>query len=210
MNMTPAQMAKYQAALAGGATIEAALLAAGVVATAEQIAEMTTAAAEFKAEAKAEADALATAAAAKKMADEAETARQAALAGATGKDASAIDLLKSQLVTSQAAERSASIELATLKATTTTATANHDGLLAIARKGLANMLVPMGGSAASADAMDATAVIAEHTRVEKLFLEKFPVGRVSKPGVEETDQGKGVDDAFAQRLALQNKNRKEQ
>ncbi len=197
MNMTPAQMAKYQAALAGGATIEAALQAAGVVATAEQIAEMTTAAAEFKAEQTRLTDEAAAAAAL------AATAAAAAKPGAP--DTSALDLLKSQLATSQAAERAASNELAALKATTQTSATNHTGLLAIARKALAHMLIPMGGSSASADAMDATAVIAEHARVEPLYQAKFPAGRVSKDdSADDKDTKAEVPAEFAQRLAMQN------
>lgn len=186
MHMTPAQQAKYFAALQGGATIEAALQAAGVVATAEQTAELVKAAAEFKAES----DAIAAAAAAKKATDDAAAAALASTgAGADDKSAAAvIDLLKSQLTTAQAAERAASVELTALKATTQTNTANHDALLKIARGSLAHMMIPMGGSAASADAMDATTVIAEHARVETLFKAKFPVGQVSQT-TEQSDKG---------------------
>ena len=42
------------------------------------------------------------------------------------------------------------------------------------------MAVPMGGSSASADAMDAGTVIAEHARIKPLYLEKFKVGQQSQ------------------------------
>lgn len=206
MNMTPAQLARFQAALAGGATIEAALQAAGVVATAEQIAELTQARADFAASEEA-------AAAAKKATDDAAaataaaaTAAAAAAAVAVGGDKSAelvtahaqIDLLKSQLVAAQASAATASNKLAVLEASTQSDKANAEGLLAIARKATAHMMIPMGGSATSADAMDAATVIAEHARIEKLFMAKFPVGQQSKQEPDDKAQA-GVPLAFSLR-----------
>jgi signal peptide peptidase SppA len=58
---------------------------------------------------------------------------------------------------------------------------HHEGLLAIAKEATANMLIPMGGTKAAVDAMDAAGVVAEHARVKPEFLAKFPAGRQSAP-----------------------------
>lgn len=62
--------------------------------------------------------------------------------------------------------------------------AAHDGLLAIARAATANMLIPMGGTAAAVEGMDAAAVIAEHARIKPVFMANFPGGRQTLPGKE--------------------------
>lgn len=196
MHMTPAQIAQYQASLAAGLTISASLQAAGVVATAEELADMEKAAKDFATEQT-------------RLAAEAETARVAAEAAATaGKGGeTANDLLKSQLSTAQASLMATSTELTNLKASTQTMQANHEGLLAIARGAVATMLVPMGGTAASADAMDATAVIAEHARVKPLFLEKFKVGQQHESGGKGADAKKSPPPEFLARLATQTKSK---
>lgn len=174
MHMSPQQIAKYQAAIAAGHTIAAALDAAGVVYTAEQLVEMEKSALEFKAEQEtAAAAAAATAAATQAAADAAAKA-----AGTGGETAN--DLLKAQLSTASASLLAAQVELTNLKATTQSMTANHDGLLAIARKATAGMMIPLGGSGAAADTMDAATVITEHARVSALFLEKFKPGQATQ------------------------------
>lgn len=95
-----------------------------------------------------------------------------------------IDLLKEQLATANA-----KITEMTVAATAhTVASASHAGLLAIAREATSKMLVPMGGTSAAVDGMDAAAVIAEHARVKPLFLAKFPGGRQSLASNED-DKG---------------------
>lgn len=92
------------------------------------------------------------------------------------------------LLTEQLATANAKITEMSIAAVANTAkAAAHDGLLAIARTACAKMLIPMGGTRAAVDGMDAAAVIAEHARVEPLFLAKFPGGRQSLPSHE--DQG---------------------
>ena len=191
MHMTPQQLAKYQAAIAAGHTISAALAAAGVVVTAEQLTEMEASATAFKAEQEAAAKVATDAAAIE--------AAKVAAAASTGVAESANDLLKSQLVTANASLLAANVELVNLKASTQSMTANHDGLLAIARSAVAAMSVPMGGSSASADAMDAAKVIAEHARIKPLYLEKFKVGQQSLAA----DADAGKKDAVALPLDFQ-------
>jgi signal peptide peptidase SppA len=80
-------------------------------------------------------------------------------------------------------------EIANLKAAavaTAAMAATHADLLTIARSATAKMLIPMGGSQAAVDGMDAAAVIAEHARVTPLFLEKFPAGRQSQASNEDS------------------------
>jgi len=62
---------------------------------------------------------------------------------------------------------------------------HSDALVAIAREATAKMLIPMGGTQAAVDGMDAAAVIAEHARVKPLFLEKFPAGQHSRASDED-------------------------
>lgn len=178
MHMTPQQLAKYQAAIAAGHTIAAALDAAGVVVTAEQLADMEKSAAAFKAEQDAADLAKAEAAAA------AKAAAASGAAASAGAGESANDLLKSQLVTANASLLAAQVELTNLKASTQSMTAHHEGLLAIARKATAGMMIPLGGSGAAAETMDASTVIAEHARVSTLFLEKFKPGQVTQNTAE--------------------------
>jgi signal peptide peptidase SppA len=189
MHMTPEQLLKYNAALASGLGQAAALAAAGVVVTPEY--EATLLAAE--ADAKKAAD---DAAAAQKAADDAAAA-EAAKNAAGAVDTGVVDLLKSQLATAQASVAAVSSELAALKATTQSQTAAHEGLLAIARTAVANMLIPLGASASATDAMDGATVIAEHARVKTLFEAKFPVGGRSKPTEPENKAATSkIDPAF--------------
>lgn len=181
MHMSPQQLAKYQAAIAAGHTIAAALDAAGVVYTAEQLVEMEKSALEFKAEQDA---AAATAAAAATQAAADAATKSAGTVAAVSESAN--DLLKSQLVTANASLVTAQAELLNLKATTQSMTANHEGLLAIARQATAGMIIPLGGSAAAADTMDAGTVIAEHARVKTLFLEKFKPGQQTQATADTT------------------------
>jgi signal peptide peptidase SppA len=164
--------AEQIAAIAGGAT----LASLGIVITPEEQAEIDRLAAE--AETARLAAQAATDAATKAAAD---TVVVPPVVAATE---SVNDLLKSQLSVANASLLAANVELTNLKASTQSMTANHDGLLAIARGAVANMLVPMGGTAAAADAMDATTVIAEHARVKPLFLERFKPGQVTKSASE--------------------------
>jgi signal peptide peptidase SppA len=97
--------------------------------------------------------------------------------------------VKGQLTTAQAELASANTALTAAKADAAAATTkvgdlqkvaqHHDGLLAIAKDATAKMLIPLGGTKAAVDGMDAAAVIAEHARVETEFKAKFPVGRQS-------------------------------
>ena len=126
----------------------------------------------------------------------AEVVRLAAVAAAaapTDKQLAQIDLLKEQLATAQA-------EAVALKITASAHTgvaAAHEGLLAIARAATSKMLVPMGGTSAAVDGMDAAGVIAEHARVEPLFFAKFPGGRQSMVSNED-----GKDKVTAPALPL--------
>lgn len=133
------------------------------------------------------------------MSAEQITARDAAVAQAAA-DAAAAE--QARLAAEQAAAGSAAAaELTTLKAELATSKTkiadlekvaqHHDGLLAIARGATANMLIPLGGSKASVEAMDGAAIIAEHARVSTEFQAKFPVGRRSG-AADDDNKGKGA------------------
>lgn len=95
------------------------------------------------------------------------------------------------LLTDQLAKANASIVQLNVAAVAHTAmAASHEGLLAIARAAVGNMLIPMGGSQAAVDGMDAAAVVAEHARVKPLFLAKFPVGRQSSTSGDDQSSAK--------------------
>lgn len=91
-------------------------------------------------------------------------------------ESAVVALLKEQL-----AQANAEVLKLTVAATAhTDKSAEHAELLTIARAATANLLIPMGGSAAAVDGMDAKALIAEHSRAKALFLEKFKAGQVTK------------------------------
>lgn len=119
------------------------------------------------------------AAAAQKVIDDKKAADEAAALAAKEpkeEDKGVVALLKEQLAASQA-----EVSKLTVAATAhTSMAAVHEGLLAIARGSVSNMLIPLGASSAAVDGMDAAAVVAEHARVKAQFLEKFPTKRVSK------------------------------
>jgi signal peptide peptidase SppA len=90
-----------------------------------------------------------------------------------------VDLLKSQLLTAQAELVTTKAELINVKATHQTASANHDGLLQIAREAVGKMSIALGGTDAASTTLDAAGAIAEHARVSAVFKEKFKVGGVA-------------------------------
>ncbi len=94
-------------------------------------------------------------------------------------DQGVVALLQSQLSTAQASLMAINAELVTLKATTQTQAASHDGLLKIARAAIGKMAIALGGTDASAQTLDATAAITEHERICGVFKEKFKVGQAS-------------------------------
>lgn len=179
-------------AISAGATLESLGF------TAEQIAA-------HQAAEKAEADQAAADAAAQKADKEAADAKAIAdAAAAAGNPAQAppandavVALLNTQLAAAQASLVTVQAELLNVKAAAATATAAHDGLMAIARKATANMLLPLGASAAAVDGLDAVALIAEHSRVTALFQTKFKPGQqtVSTP-VEEKPQAAELPKGF--------------
>lgn len=114
-------------------------------------------------------------AAAKAEAEAAEAARVKAEADAAAK--AAADAAGAELATAKADLAIATAKIADLEKIA----AHHDGLVAIVRTATANMLVPMGGSKAAVETLDASALVAEHARVKAEFDKKFPVGRVSAP-----------------------------
>lgn len=126
---------------------------------------------------------------------DADTARNQASAEMTAIKAE-LETTKGQLTTVQASLTTVQAELTTAKAEVATSkakitdlekvAAHHEGLVAIAKEATAKMLIPMGGTQATVDGMDAAAVIAEHARIKPLFLEKFPAGRQSQ--ASEDDQ----------------------
>lgn len=111
-----------------------------------------------------------------------------------------LETAKAELETAKAALATAQGELTTAKAEAAISktkisdlekVAQHnDGLVAIAREATARMLLPLGGTQAAVDGMDAAAVIAEHARVKPLFLEKFPAGRQSNPANDDPKSSK--------------------
>jgi signal peptide peptidase SppA len=113
-------------------------------------------------------------AAAKAEADAAEAARVQAEADAA--DAAAKASAGAELTGVKAELAVANAKIADLEKIA----AHHDGLVAVVRDVTANMLVPMGGSKAAVESLDATALLTEHTRVKAEFTAKFPVGRVSQ------------------------------
>lgn len=82
---------------------------------------------------------------------------------------------------------------------------HHDGLLAIARSATAKMLVPMGGTKAAVEGLDAAGIVAEHARVEPLFLEKFKPGQQHQASEDDNKQkDKKADVPFGFLLAVKN------
>jgi signal peptide peptidase SppA len=94
-------------------------------------------------------------------------------------DMTAITLLQAQLATANEAVISARVENSNLTAKVASIQATHEGLLTIARTAVANMAVPLGGSADVANNYDASTVIAEHAKLRESFLSKFKVGGVA-------------------------------
>lgn len=186
--LTPEQIA----AIAAGTPLQAfGLNADGTEMSASQITEYDAQVAKAKADAETKAQADADTAAAAAAAAAAEGA------GITDADKGVVALLKEQVA-------SANAEITTLKiaaASHTAMAAAHDSLLAIARTATANMLIPMGGTAAAVDGMDAAAIVAEHARLKPLFQAKFPVGGRAKAVTE--DQGGDKSKASALPLGFQ-------
>lgn len=95
--------------------------------------------------------------------------------------------VKAELATAQAGlgeVTSLKAELATSKvkiADLEKVAQHHEPLLVLAREATAKMTIPMGGTQAAVDGMDAAAIVAEHARVQPLFLAKFPAGQRSLP-----------------------------
>jgi signal peptide peptidase SppA len=188
VQLTEAQIAM----LATGATIhqlglsaeDVTKLEAQLAADAAAALSAQTEADKAKAQVQADADA-AAAEAAKIAAGGTETS--AAVTDLTGKLTASnamVDLLKSQLLTANAEIITKSAEIQNMKVKSESMTANHEGLLNIARTAVGKMAVALGGSAAAADTMDATAVVAEHTRIDTQFKARFVVGGASKPVTE--------------------------
>lgn len=159
--------AEQIAAISAGATLASLGIEEHVPTPEEAAAKL---AAKLEADAKLAADA-------KLEADAADAA--AKLVADAGKPGDVVALLQSQLVTANAEAMSAKVALETLKVTTQSQTAAHDGLLKIAREAIGKMSVALGGSAAAADTLDAAAAIAEHARIGETFKEKFKVGGVA-------------------------------
>lgn len=100
--------------------------------------------------------------------------------------------LTAQLTAANEALVTAKVEVATLKAST----AQQDGLLKIARGAVGKMHVALGGSADAFASLDAAAVVAEHTRVEAVFLEKFKPGGAAQTTKPEKPAEAQVDPRF--------------
>lgn len=77
---------------------------------------------------------------------------------------------------------------------------HHEPLLALAREATAKMTIPMGGTQAAIDGMDAAALVAEHARVKPLFLAKFPGGQRSQ--ASEDDKGGKIVSKIPANFAL--------
>ena len=123
----------------------------------------------------------------------AEAAAAAAAAGKEGTgmaapaDQGVVAHLQSQLDAKTIEAANATAALTTAKAQASALQAEHAGLLAIARQAMASMLIPMGGTQAAVDAMDAATIVAQHGDTHEKFLKAFPVGGVAgKTGVEDT------------------------
>lgn len=155
------------------------------------------------AKAKADADAAAAAAAAaastETVVDPAAPATGGATIAAPPADAGVVSLLKEQLAEANA-------EITKLKidaAGHATMAATHDDLVVIARAATANMLIPLGGSAAAVDGLDAAAVVAEHARLKPLFQARFPVGQRSQAiATDEKGAGKVTDTPLGFQVAM--------
>lgn len=109
-----------------------------------------------------------------------------------------VALLQSQLATSQASLMATNSELVTLKATTQTQAASHDGLLKIARLAIGKMSVALGGSTAASETLDAAAAITEYDRIAGVFSEKYKPGQVSA-GTQVDDKPAEIDPQFLRR-----------
>jgi signal peptide peptidase SppA len=118
----------------------------------------------------------------------AATAEAARIAAESGQADAAI---KAELTTAKAELATANAKISGLEAVAQ----HHDGLLAIARTATANMLIPMGGTAAAVEAMDGAAIVAEHARVKPLFLEKFKPGQQSR-AADDDNKHKGTKAAL--------------
>ncbi len=161
MNLTPEQLA----AIAAGTPLQAfGLNTDGTAMSAEEITAYTD---------KVAADAAAATAAA-------AAAAAPAITQPADADKGVVALLQEQLASANAKV----VALSVAADKHTAMAASFDGLLTIARKATANMLIPMGGTSAAVDGMDAAAIVAEHARVQPLFLEKFKAGQVTKNPAE--------------------------
>lgn len=186
-HLTEAQLAQIQA----GVPVSAILATSNL--SAEQQAEV-------QAEATAQAEA-------SRVAAEAETARvaaEAATAAATEAARIAAEAannqpdpvvahLTVQLAEANAAVTAAKIEAAQYKATAETA----EPLLKIARTAIGKMSVALGGSAASAENLDAKAAVAEFDRITETFNTKFKVGGVAGSAAETKPVQSAVNPEFA-------------
>lgn len=117
----------------------------------------------------------------------------------TSHAADVLAFVKSQLVEANDALLAAKVEIASLKATVDGMKANHDGLLTIARNSVGNMLIALNSSAAAAEGLDATAVLAEHARLSTAFKAKFKIGGVAatKPEDDKPAVKASFDPIFA-------------
>lgn len=94
-------------------------------------------------------------------------------------DPAVVALLQAQLATASDALVASKVETATFKAQVDAHKATHDGLLAIARASIGKMSIALGGNASTAANLDATAAVAEYSRVIEVFNSKFKVGGVA-------------------------------
>lgn len=170
--LTPQQLA----AIASGASIDAAL-------------ESVDAAAQAAIDAAASAAIASTDPAVETEKDEAAAAASAAAADpAPATDTGLVAYLQTQVAAKDADLLKANIELDKLRSQLTEAKATHDGLLAIARDSVGKMKVALGGSADAAAAMSATEVLAAHAETVDVFKTKFKVGGVAATATTEAEK----------------------
>jgi signal peptide peptidase SppA len=123
---------------------------------------------------------LATEAAALAAANAAATAALASAATTeTEKPSELVAYLQTQLKELQTENLALTASAKTATDSVAALTKDSEALVTIVRAAVKNMAVPLGGSAASVDALSASDLVAEHARVSPLFKDKFKVGGVA-------------------------------
>lgn len=162
-----------------------ALVAVGVVLTAEQQAELAAFSAEDSAEEQSETTA----------APAAEAAEKPAALAAPAQGTEMVAFLRDEVARLQSQIVNLTVEARDAKALVESMKAPQDALVGIVRDSVNRMRVALGGSATDLSAMSAEALVAEHTRVATEFKAKFKTGGAAAVAPEPKDESTAKADA---------------